>query len=80
MSTDEPAWLYDNRFDGADTGCGELLIDLKIHFRPLAGGTRVLVIARDAGAPEEMPAWCRMTKHGLLDSAHPYYLIAKRED
>jgi len=72
-------WAPGSRFDGKETGCGEMLIDLRIHFRGLAPGTRVAVLARDPGAPVEIPAWCRVTGHVLLASEHPFYLVAVRE-
>ncbi|MEZ5066905.1 MAG: sulfurtransferase TusA family protein [bacterium] len=73
-------WSFDSRFDGGDIGCGEMILDLRLHFRPLAAGTRVAISARDAGAPVEIPAWCRITGHVLLHSQHPYYLVAVRPD
>jgi tRNA 2-thiouridine synthesizing protein A len=71
-------WRAESRFDGGDTGCGEILLDLRIHFRPLAAGTRVAILARDEGAPIEVPAWCRLTGHDLLEARHPYYLVRTR--
>ncbi|MDM7915840.1 MAG: sulfurtransferase TusA family protein [Candidatus Eisenbacteria bacterium] len=71
-------WRPDSRFDGRDTGCGEILIDLRIHFRPLPPGARVAILARDPGAPVEMRAWCRVTGHELLDARHPFYLVRVR--
>ena len=73
-------WHPDRRFDGADTGCGDLLLDLRIFFRPLAAGTRVAILAKDEGSPVEIPAWCRVTGHRLLAAAYPYYLAVVRED
>lgn len=78
MSTDKPDWTRQSEFDGGETGCGLLLINLAIHFRGQNGGTVVLVTARDTAAPTEMASWCRMTGHTLLDSRHPYYLVKAR--
>ena len=74
----EPAWEHDLRFEGDGSGCGEILLDLKLFFRPLATGTRVLIVNHDGGAPIEMPAWCRLSGNVLLAAAHPYYLVSKR--
>lgn len=74
------AWAHDDLYDAGDAGCGEVLLDLKLHFRKLAPGARVLIVARDPGAPLEMPAWCRLTGHTLLATAHPRYLVRKRID
>lgn len=73
-------WRPDRRFDGGGTGCGELLLDLRIFFRPLPAGTRVAILATDEGSPVEIPAWCRVTGHRLVAAAPPYYLAAVRED
>ena len=62
-------------FDGGETGCGELLLDLLLFMKSQTGGTIVKVRALDPGAPLEIPAWCRLTKHVLLSSDHPYYEI-----
>lgn len=72
-------WSYDSVFDGKDTGCGEILIDLRMHFRDLGGGSFVLVTAHDEGAPVQLPAWCRLTGHRLVDARHPHYLIQVKE-
>lgn len=69
------SWEYDEVFDPGDLGCGELLLELRARFRELAPGRRLLVVARDAGAPLEIPAWCRLTGRELLRASHPHYLI-----
>jgi tRNA 2-thiouridine synthesizing protein A len=68
------------RFDGGDTGCGELLLDLLLFMRRQPAGTTVEVRALDPGAPLEIPAWCRLTGHELLTHDHPLYSIRKPED
>ena len=73
-------WSVGSRFDGGDTGCGEMILDLRIHFRPLTAGTQVAVFALDEGAPMEIPAWCRVTGHLLRAACHPYYLVEVRSD
>ncbi len=65
------------KFDGGDTGCGELLLDLLLFMRKQPAGAIVEVRAIDPGAPLEIPAWCRLTKHILLSSEHPIYNIQK---
>ena len=65
------------QFDVGDTGCGELLLDLLLFMRKQPAGAIVEVRALDPGAPLEIPAWCRLTKHILLSSEHPFYNIHK---
>jgi tRNA 2-thiouridine synthesizing protein A len=73
-------WTWDAAFDGGDLGCGELLLELRGFVAPLEPGQHVLVAARDSGAPIEMPAWCRLTRHRLLAEQHPFYLVERRAD
>ncbi|MCA9759316.1 MAG: sulfurtransferase TusA family protein [Candidatus Eisenbacteria bacterium] len=72
-------WEVSSRFDGGDGGCGEMLLDMRIHFRPLCSGARVAVLAPGEGAPVEIPAWCRVTGHRLLEANPPFYWIEVRE-
>ena len=64
-------------FDGGDTGCGELLLKLLLFMKQQPSDCVVRVRALDAGAPLEIPAWCRLTKHELLSSEHPIYVIKR---
>jgi len=64
-------------FDGGETGCGELLLDLLLFMKAQPNGAIVKVRALDPGAPLEIPAWCRLTKHILISSEHPFYNIQK---
>lgn len=77
--TEPPDWVYDHCVDGGDRQCGELLIELRSFFAPLAPGARVCVITQDFGAWIDLPAWCRVVGHRFLARAHPYYLIEKGE-
>lgn len=75
LNSDEPSNEID--FDGGTTGCGELLLDLLLYMKRQAPGTEVTVRALDPGAPLEIPAWCRMTQHELIEAKHPFYLLRK---
>ena len=58
-------------------GCGELVLELRMRLQSMPG--RVLkLVATDAGAPEVIPAYCRMTRHELLHAAAPAYWIRAR--
>lgn len=52
-------------WDAGDLGCGELVLDLRKRLRAMPGGV-MKVISLDAGAPEDLPAWCRLTRNELL--------------
>jgi tRNA 2-thiouridine synthesizing protein A len=67
-------------WDAGDSGCGSLIIGLRHQFAPLTCGDSLQVIARNAGAPADLPAWCRITGHTLVSAAHPVYVIRKNGD
>ncbi len=79
MIATKDSWQYDVEYDGGEMGCGDLVFELRLYFKPLTAGTRVCVTARDAGAPLEIPAWCRMTGHTLVATDHPFYLVEKKQ-
>jgi len=53
-------------WDAGELGCGELILALKLRMRQLQHGQVLCLTARDAGAPADIPAWCRLTGHLLL--------------
>jgi tRNA 2-thiouridine synthesizing protein A len=67
-------------WDAGDMGCGELVLLLRFRLEAMRPGQRIRVTARDTGAIEDMPSWCRMTGHTLLSAKHPVYLIERKED
>lgn len=67
----------DSSWDAGDMGCGELVLELRLRLRAMPGQVLKLT-ATDAGAPEDIPAYCRMTHHTLLHSAAPLYWIRAR--
>lgn len=73
-------WNFDEVYDSVDRGCGDFIIDLRGVMRELDPGAVLMIASRDAGAPIEIPAWCRLTGHRLLDAQPPFYLVQKRED
>ena len=71
-------WEYEDVFDTLDMACGDALLELRLHIATLAPGAKLMVCSHDAGAPVELPAWCRLTGHTLLEARPPFYLIEKR--
>lgn len=65
-------------WDAGDMGCGELVVELRARLLALPPGARLRVVARDPGAPEDLPAWCRLTGHTLVDAAPPTYLVQRK--
>jgi tRNA 2-thiouridine synthesizing protein A len=72
----EPA----REFNAGDKGCGEIAMELRTAMLALPPRAVLKLIAYDAGAPEDVPAWCRMTRHELLRAEPPVYWIQRREE
>jgi tRNA 2-thiouridine synthesizing protein A len=70
---------HDAEWDAGDIGCGDLVLELRIRVMALDPGAVFKLVARDPGAPADLPAWCRMTGHTLLSAAPPVYLIRRKE-
>ena len=70
----------DAEWDAGWMGCGELVLELRFRMASLRPGQVMLLTAKDSGAPEDIPAWCAMTRHRLVRAEHPRYFIARRED
>ena len=64
-------------YDGGDTGCGELLIELAAVARKAEPGAIIEIIACDPGAPQDIPAWCRMRGYPLLAVRDTSYFFQK---
>lgn len=55
----------DSEWNAGELGCGELVLDLRKRLKAMPGGV-LKVIALDSGAPEDLPAWCRLTGNELV--------------
>ncbi len=64
-----------DEWDAGDMGCGEVIILLRLRMQGLGPGEVFKLTTRDLGAPEDLPAWCRMTGRRLLRADHPDYWI-----
>jgi tRNA 2-thiouridine synthesizing protein A len=69
----------DVEWDAGDMGCGDLVLELRFRFEAMKPGSILRVVARDPGAPADMPAWCGMTGHTLVHMSHPVYFIRRKE-
>jgi tRNA 2-thiouridine synthesizing protein A len=66
-------------WDAGDKGCGELVMMLRMKLKGMSGGDILKVRATDPAAPEDIPAWCRMTGNNLVNMQHPIYFIRRKE-
>jgi len=66
-------------WDAEDLACGALLLRLRGRMEAMAPGQVLRLVAQDAGAPEDLPAWCRLTGHTLMSAEPPVYRIRRKE-
>jgi tRNA 2-thiouridine synthesizing protein A len=69
----------DEEWDAGDMACGDLVLELRERVRRLQPGQVLRLVAKDPGAPADLPAWCRLTGHQLVVMVHPVYLIRRKE-
>jgi len=69
----------DAEWDAGDMGCGDLVLELRQRLTALRPGQVLKLSARDPGAPADLPAWCGLTGHALLEARHPTYWIRRKE-
>jgi tRNA 2-thiouridine synthesizing protein A len=67
-------------WDAGDLGCGELVVKLRRRVKMLQPRQTLHLIAKDPGAPQDIPAWCRITGHTLKQADPPNYLIERKEE
>jgi len=70
---------FDCEWDAGDMSCGDLVLELRLRLNNMNSGEVVKVRATDSGAPEDIPAWCGLTKHGLKHCQPPHYWIKRRK-
>ena len=71
--------IHHAEWDAGDLACGELVLELRLRMRKLDSGQVLRLTALDPGAPADIPAWCRMTRHLLVftDPVAPLYFIQR---
>lgn len=67
-------------WQAGELSCGDLVLELRLRLRALHPGDVIEVHSHDIAAPEDLPAWCRMTGHTLLYQSHPVYRIQRKRE
>lgn len=67
-------------WDAGSLACGDLVLELRQRLRAMPPGAVLALRALDPGAPQDIPAWCGLTRHTLLFARHPDYWIRRRSD
>jgi len=72
----------DAQLDAGESGCGELVMLIFQKMKTLEPGQTLEVLAYDAAAEVDIPAWCRTTGNALLeqtvDTRPKRFLIQKK--
>ena len=76
--TADAGTAHADEWDAGDLACGTLVLRLRMRMKALAPGDVLLLTATDDGAPNDIPAWCRLTGHALVAEEHPRYWIRRR--
>lgn len=75
---DAAARRADDEWNAGTMACGELVLELRGRLGRMPSGSVLLLTASDAAAPQDIPAWCRLTGHRLAGAMHPRYWIRVR--
>ena len=67
-------------WNAGEAVCGALIVGLKRQFERIGPGEILHVTGASAGAPVDLPAWCRVTGHQLIEAEHPTYVLRKKDD
>ena len=67
-----------SEWDAGGIGCGELILELRQRLGRIPAGAVLKLTASDPGVPEDLPSWCRMTGHRLIEAAPPTFLIERK--
>ena len=70
---------HEVEWNAGDLGCGDLVLELMLRMKAMTPGHVLRLVALDPGAPADIPAWCRMTGHTLIEQHPPVYLIRREQ-
>jgi tRNA 2-thiouridine synthesizing protein A len=68
-----------SEWNAGDMGCGDLVLELRLKVNAMEPGQVLKVTATDPGAPEDIPAWCGLVGHTLVEMEHPEYFIQRKD-
>jgi tRNA 2-thiouridine synthesizing protein A len=76
----ENAFPIASEWNAGQMGCGDLVLALRNKLNALKPGEVLKLTALDPAAPEDLPSWCRLTGHKMLQMNHPEYYIQRKEN
>jgi TusA-related sulfurtransferase len=79
-STHTSRFDADAFYDAGDRGCGEgPLDDIAALMRRLSPGQTLEIRATDSSVAIDLPAWCRLTGHTMVEAAGDRYLVRRKD-
>ncbi|MEZ5962821.1 MAG: sulfurtransferase TusA family protein [Planctomycetota bacterium] len=77
-TTASPAPATSVTWNAGPMSCGDLVLELRQRLMALPAGSVLELRAEDPGAPIDLPAWCTLTGHTMLEARHPTYRIRRK--
>ncbi len=75
-----PRFGADAFYDAGDKGCGDRpLDDIALLIRKMQGGQTLEIHATEPSVAVDLPAWCRLTGHRMVEQAADHYLVRRKD-
>jgi tRNA 2-thiouridine synthesizing protein A len=72
-------YAADALYDAGDKGCGEgPLDDIALLIRKMTPGQSLEIRATEPSVAVDLPAWCRLTGHTLVQHEGDRYLVRRK--
>lgn len=65
-------------WDAGDLSCGDLVLELRTRLMGVEPLAILKLRVTDPGAPEDLPAWARLTGNTIVQASHPLYWIRRK--
>ena len=67
-------------YDAGDKGCGDgPLDDIALLIRKMRAGQTLEIHATEPSVAVDLPAWCRLTGHRMVEQAGDHYLVRRKD-
>ncbi|MGH2408886.1 MAG: sulfurtransferase TusA family protein [Chloroflexota bacterium] len=75
-----PRFGADAFYDAGDKGCGDgPLDDIALLIRKMRAGQTLEIHATEPSVAVDLPAWCRLTGHRMVEHAGDHYLVRRKD-
>ncbi|HVA89357.1 MAG TPA: sulfurtransferase TusA family protein [Chloroflexota bacterium] len=75
-----PRFGADAFYDAGDKGCGDgPLDDIAFLIRKMPAGQTLEIHATEPSVAVDLPAWCRLTGHRMVEHTGDHYLVRRKD-